>query len=41
MLSSWLSCLSEPPFLLLQLSGAPRNEWLGALYSERDREDNT
>jgi hypothetical protein len=39
MLSSGLSCLSEPPFPLLQLSGAPRNEWLGALYPERDRED--
>jgi hypothetical protein len=32
-------CLSEPPFLLLQLSRAARNELLGTLHPERDRED--
>jgi hypothetical protein len=34
-----LSCPSEPSFPSLQLSGEPRNELLGSLHPERDRED--
>jgi hypothetical protein len=41
MLHYRLSCPSEPSFPSLPLSEAPRNELLGALHPERDREDIT